>query len=353
MFITPAYAQTAAGGSSGDPLTSLLVPILLMFVIFYFLLLRPQQQRAKQHREMVANVRRGDTVVTSGGIVGKVTKVADDSDEIEVELADNTRVRVLKGTLLEVRAKGEPVKESATELRAAAAVPVARNANMQTLGRACTCCISPLEDIAIVLTLPARRSSSVPNFFCQGDGDSWPRCAPAHRSASVSTCAAAPICCSPWTPTSCARTGSTRCATTRASAARGQDRLHRPRHRRATRVQVQGLQPRTDGRADAALKELRQLAQRSAILGSRQRHLDIESDGRAAITITPTEPGLQQRVCQRHQRGDRDGATAASTPWAPRKRTIVRQGTDRILVQVPGLQDTDAAQGAASARRRS
>ncbi len=89
-----------------------LVPILLMFVIFYFLLLRPQQQRAKAHREMVTNIRRGDTVVTSGGIVGKVTKVRDDN-EIEVEIAENTRVRVIKGTVAEVRVKGEPVKESA------------------------------------------------------------------------------------------------------------------------------------------------------------------------------------------------------------------------------------------------
>ena len=82
-----------------------LVPILLMFVMF-----RPQQQRAKQHREMVNNIRRGDTVVTSGGIIGKVTRVKDDN-EIEVEIAENTRVRVVKATVADVRAKGEPVKE--------------------------------------------------------------------------------------------------------------------------------------------------------------------------------------------------------------------------------------------------
>jgi preprotein translocase subunit YajC len=109
MLITPAYAQGASGGS--DFLIQLM-PILLMFVIFYMLLLRPQQQRAKAHKEMVANIRRGDTVVTSGGIIGKVTKVKDDG-EIEVEIADNTRVRVIKGTVAEVRVKGEPVKESA------------------------------------------------------------------------------------------------------------------------------------------------------------------------------------------------------------------------------------------------
>jgi preprotein translocase subunit YajC len=108
MFISPAYAQTAGGSS--DFLFQL-VPILLMFVIFYLLLLRPQQQKVKQHREMVANLRRGDTVVTAGGIVGKVTRC--DDNEIEVEIADNTRVRVVKGTVAEVRARGEPVKEGA------------------------------------------------------------------------------------------------------------------------------------------------------------------------------------------------------------------------------------------------
>ena len=110
MLITSAYAQASGGG--GSDFLIQLMPILLMFVIFYMLLLRPQQQRAKAHREMVANIRRGDEVVTSGGIIGKVTKVRDDR-EIEVEIADNTRVRVIKATVAEVRVKGEPVKESA------------------------------------------------------------------------------------------------------------------------------------------------------------------------------------------------------------------------------------------------
>jgi preprotein translocase subunit YajC len=108
MLTSPAYAQGLGGG--GDFFIQL-VPILLMFVIFYMLLLRPQQQRAKMHREMVANLRRGDTVVTAGGIVGKVTKVRDDT-EIEVEIAESTRVRVIKATVAEVRTKGEPVKET-------------------------------------------------------------------------------------------------------------------------------------------------------------------------------------------------------------------------------------------------
>jgi preprotein translocase subunit YajC len=110
MFITPAFAQTAAGGST-DFLVQLM-PIILMFIIFYFLLFRPQQQRMKQHREMLANVRRGDTVVTSGGIVGKITKVIDDR-ELEVEIAPETRVRVVRHMISEVRAKGEAVKDAA------------------------------------------------------------------------------------------------------------------------------------------------------------------------------------------------------------------------------------------------
>jgi preprotein translocase subunit YajC len=110
MFISPAYAQAPTGGM-GD-LFNLLVPMLAVFAIFYFFMIRPQQQRMKQHRATIDAIRRGDTVVTSGGIVGKVTKVRDDG-EIEVEIAENTRVRVIKSTVVEVRGKGEPVKEAA------------------------------------------------------------------------------------------------------------------------------------------------------------------------------------------------------------------------------------------------
>jgi preprotein translocase subunit YajC len=108
MLITPAFAQGASAGGS-DMLMSLL-PFILIFVIMYFLILRPQQKRVKQHQEMVKNVRRGDTVVTSGGLVGKVTKVVDD-DQVEVEIADGVRVRQMRSMVADVRAKGEPVKD--------------------------------------------------------------------------------------------------------------------------------------------------------------------------------------------------------------------------------------------------
>ena len=110
MFIDPAYAQT--GGTASDPFLGFLFPLLLMLVIFYFLVMRPQQQRAEAHRRLIEGVRRGDTVVTSGGFVGKVTKVSDSSDEIEVELTETLKVRVLKSTLADVRSKGEPVKDT-------------------------------------------------------------------------------------------------------------------------------------------------------------------------------------------------------------------------------------------------
>ncbi|MGQ0742228.1 MAG: preprotein translocase subunit YajC [Alphaproteobacteria bacterium] len=92
-----------------DPLFTSLVPLLLVFAIMYFLLIRPQQQRMKQHQAMVSAVRRGDTVVTSGGIVGRVIKVKEDG-EVLVEIADNVQVRVVKSTLSDVRAKGQPEK---------------------------------------------------------------------------------------------------------------------------------------------------------------------------------------------------------------------------------------------------
>ena len=109
MFISPAYAQ-AAGGLGGGGFEALL-PLVLIFVVFYFLLIRPQQKKAKQHREMLAAIRRGDKVVTNGGILGTVTKVVDES-ELMVEIAEGIRVRVQRGMIAGVRSKTEPVKDA-------------------------------------------------------------------------------------------------------------------------------------------------------------------------------------------------------------------------------------------------
>jgi preprotein translocase subunit YajC len=99
-------------GGEGNMLVQLL-PFALIFVIMYFLILRPQQKRVKSHQEMVKAVRRGDTVITNGGLIGKVTKVVDD-EQIEIEIADGVRVRQARSMVTDVRAKGEPVKEEAS-----------------------------------------------------------------------------------------------------------------------------------------------------------------------------------------------------------------------------------------------
>jgi preprotein translocase subunit YajC len=112
MFITPAFAQTPGSLVGGGEMITQLLPFALIFVIMYFLILRPQQKRVKSHQEMVKNVRRGDTVVTNGGLIGRVAKVVDDN-EIEIEIADDVRVRQSRGMIAEVRSKGEPVKEGA------------------------------------------------------------------------------------------------------------------------------------------------------------------------------------------------------------------------------------------------
>ncbi len=108
LFSTPAFAQ-AAGAPAGPGLLESLAPLLLIVVVFWFLILRPQNKKMKEHREMVNNVRRGDTVVTAGGLIGKVAKVKDDN-EIDVDFGDGVRMRVVKSTLSDVRAKGEPAK---------------------------------------------------------------------------------------------------------------------------------------------------------------------------------------------------------------------------------------------------
>jgi preprotein translocase subunit YajC len=116
MLISPAFAQTnplgGLGGDGGSMIMSLM-PLILIVVIMYFLVLRPQQRRVKLHADMVKALRRGDTVVTNGGLVGKVTKVVDD-DQIEVEIAEGVRVRQMRAMVTDVRAKGEPVKDEAS-----------------------------------------------------------------------------------------------------------------------------------------------------------------------------------------------------------------------------------------------
>ena len=108
MFITEAFAQTAGSPGAGD-FIGMILPLVAIMGVFYFLLIRPQQRKAKDHQAMLAKVSKGDTVVTQGGLIGKVVRVVDDS-ELLVEVGENVKVRVLKGGLADVRTKGEPAK---------------------------------------------------------------------------------------------------------------------------------------------------------------------------------------------------------------------------------------------------
>ncbi len=105
MFATPAYAQ-AAGGSGGAAFAQF-IPLILIFAIMYFLMIRPQQKRVKQHREMVAALKKGDQIVTQGGLIGKVVSARD--DELEVEIAQGVRVRVVRSTVAQVISATQPV----------------------------------------------------------------------------------------------------------------------------------------------------------------------------------------------------------------------------------------------------
>jgi preprotein translocase subunit YajC len=108
VFITPAYAQAAGAPGMGD-FVGMILPLVMIMAVFYFLLIRPQQRKLKEHQEMLKKVAKGDTVITQGGLIGKVVKVVDDN-ELQVEIGENIKVRVLRSGISDVRAKGEPVK---------------------------------------------------------------------------------------------------------------------------------------------------------------------------------------------------------------------------------------------------
>lgn len=106
MLISPAYAQSASGGGA---LFEMLFPLIMVFAIIYFMILRPQSRRQKEHVAMIEAIRRGDTIITQGGLVGKVAKVGD--DELEVDFGENARLSVVKSMVIQVRGKGEPTKQ--------------------------------------------------------------------------------------------------------------------------------------------------------------------------------------------------------------------------------------------------
>jgi len=110
MLISPAYAQAAGEGGAGGMIQ--LLPLVLIFVVFYFLLIRPQQKKMKAHRNMVEALKRGDKVVTGGGLLGTVTKVPE-GGEVQIEIADGVRVKVMRHTIQEILTKPQPASKTA------------------------------------------------------------------------------------------------------------------------------------------------------------------------------------------------------------------------------------------------
>ena len=138
MIVSPAFAQGFGGlGGGGDFITTML-PLVMIFVVFYFLLIRPQQKRVKEQKAKIAAIRRGDRVVTGGGLIGTVAKIVDDN-EVLVELAEGVRVRVVRQTITDVMAKGEPADsdkgEGKTESKAGEASDKAKPEGGGLLGR--------------------------------------------------------------------------------------------------------------------------------------------------------------------------------------------------------------------------
>lgn len=110
MFVTPAFAQAAGGSDTNSTLMSF-IPLILIFVIMYFLMIRPQQKKAKEHRAMIDALRRGDHIVTQGGLIGKVVKVNEDNS-VDVQLAENVKVKVVRNTIARVMERTESVESA-------------------------------------------------------------------------------------------------------------------------------------------------------------------------------------------------------------------------------------------------
>lgn len=112
MFVSPAFAQAAGAPAAGGLLNSMLVPMILVFGIMWFFMIRPQQKKAKEDEAMRNALRRGDQVITQGGVIGKVTKVKEGESDVEVEIAKDVKVRIMRASIIQVMNKTEPAVES-------------------------------------------------------------------------------------------------------------------------------------------------------------------------------------------------------------------------------------------------
>lgn len=117
MFISEAYAQAAGASPGGADMLASFLPLILIFVVFWFLMIRPQQKRMKEHRALVASLKKNDKVVTNGGILGIVTKAVDGENDVEVEIAPSVRVRVVRSAVAEVTNRTLPAKGAKAEAK--------------------------------------------------------------------------------------------------------------------------------------------------------------------------------------------------------------------------------------------
>jgi preprotein translocase subunit YajC len=127
MFISEAYAQAAGGSPGGADMLASFLPLILIFVVFWFLMIRPQQKRMKEHRALVASLKKNDRVVTNGGILGVVTKAVDGENDVEVEIAPSVRVRVVRSAVAEVTNRTLPAKGAKADAKSEAKAVETKN----------------------------------------------------------------------------------------------------------------------------------------------------------------------------------------------------------------------------------
>ena len=342
MLITPAFAQAAAGGDTNSMLMSLL-PFALIFVIMYFLILRPQQKKVKDHAELVKNIRRGDTVVTSGGLVGKVTKVVDD-DQIEFEISDGVRVRQMRQMISGVRAKGEPAKEKAEP---------AKDEDVRELSS----CAPHFPDLTGQLDVVFHAVEGA------GDHPDGAGGVPLRRSELLSRShgqdlaemGAAPSRARPRSAGRLAISARGRCQLGQEGQARSGSRRRAPRRCAMPRSAIPGLTVRNDTvevriskdtDLPTALAKLRELSQPlGGLLGSSgQRSLEVSDAGGGLIRLTVPQAAITDRIRQDDRAIDPDRRAA-------RQRTRHRRAADPAPGRRPhsgagaGPAGSDAAEG--------
>jgi preprotein translocase YajC subunit len=308
MFATPAYAQAAGAAGQGGTAGAIvsLLPLVLIFVVFYFLMIRPQQKRMKALQDAVGGVKKGDTVVTAGGLIGKVTKV--DETEVEIELGTNVKVRASR-------------RRSPKSGRSAAASPRTTDARL-----------SPLEGPDDHIGLALMMLLSVPSFVPKSVRETWPSWIPQPAINLGLDLAGGSYLLLEARPTTSPGAARDRCgagAQRDAPRSAHRDRRHLGPGRQAELHGPRPVQGRCGAREAAAITG-------SGVGTTGQREWDIAVVDSTRFVLTPTKAGIDQadREAMNDAREVVDKRINALGTLEP---TVVREGNNRIVVQVPGL----------------